>query len=303
MTDYNFKITYCPETANIVADTLTRKHGELVTQKEKDIAARTQLFLEPNCMIVSVEEGSEKQTELTENPYQLVDQILQANRTHDSLDQYRQTAKKEERGWKLQDGLLTRFGKLMVPDVNALRTHLINEAHSTPVTAHPGKTKTAKLLSAQYYWPGLPNDCSTFISNCRTCRRTHVPRDKTPGLLHPLPIGDKCWQHISFDFKSFPLDKKGFDNIFVVVDRFGKRAFSLPCKKTVTAAQAAQLYYEYIWRIYGTPETATSDRGPQFISAFTDELCKLVRVKQKLSTAYHPQTDESTEVLNQYIDQ
>ena len=34
-----------------------------------------------------------------------------------------------------------------------------------------------------------------------------------------------------------------------------------------------------------------------------DELCKLVRVKQKLSTAYHLQTDRSTEVLNQYIDQ
>ena len=134
----------------------------------------------------------------------------------------------------------------MVSDVDALRTHLINEAHSTPVTAHPGKTKTAKLLSAQYYWPGLPNDCSTFVANCRMCRRTHVPRDKTSGLLHPLPIEDRCWQHVSFNFKSFPLDKKAFDNIFVVVDHFGKRAFSLPCQKTVTAAQAAQLYYEYI---------------------------------------------------------
>ena len=135
------------------------------------------------------------------------------------------------------------------------------------------------------------------------CRRTHVPRDKTPGLLHPLPIGDRCWQHVSFDFKSFPRDKKGFDNVFVIVDRFGKRAFSLPCHKSVTAAQAAELYYKHVWRIYGTPEMATSDRGPQFISAFMDELCKLVGVKQKLSTAYHPQINSSTEVLNQYIDQ
>ena len=79
MTDYNFKITYCSGTANIVTDTLTRKHDKLVTQKEKNIAARTQLFLDPNRVIASVEKGSEKQTELTENPYQLVDQILQAN--------------------------------------------------------------------------------------------------------------------------------------------------------------------------------------------------------------------------------
>ena len=100
MADYNFKITYRPGTVNIVADTLIRKHGELVTQKEKDIAACTQLFLDPSCVIASVEEGSlsNEQAEPAENPYQLVDWILQANQTHDSLDQYRQTAKKEERG-------------------------------------------------------------------------------------------------------------------------------------------------------------------------------------------------------------
>ncbi len=34
-----------------------------------------------------------------------------------------------------------------------------------------------------------------------------------------------------------------------------------------------------------------------------DELCRLTGVKQKLSTAYHPQTDGNTEILNQYIDQ
>ena len=41
VTDYNFKIIYCSETANIVTDALTRKHNELITQKKKDIAAQT----------------------------------------------------------------------------------------------------------------------------------------------------------------------------------------------------------------------------------------------------------------------
>ena len=163
--------------------------------------------------------------------------------------------------------------------MNTLQTHLINETHSTSVTMHSEKTKTAKLLSVQYYWSDLLNDCSTFILNCQMCCWTHVLWDKTSDLLHSLLIEDKCWQHVSFNFKSFSQNKKGFDNIFVVVDCFEKRAFSLSCQKTVTAAQAAQLYYEYIWRIYETSETATSDWGSQFISAFTNELCKLVRVK------------------------
>jgi hypothetical protein len=307
LADYNFRITYRPGSANVVADALTRKQEDVKTQKEKDVAARTQtliksdmVFVENTPVIAAIQPSD---SELNAKPYELIDAILTSNRTHDSLKVFRERAEKEQQGWKMTDGLLTRFGKLMVPDADNLRTKLIEEVHARMVTAHPGRTKTTKLLSEQYYWPGLPGDCAVYIANCRACRRNNIPRDKTPGLLQPLPIPDRCWQHVSFDFKSFPKDRKGYDNVFVVVDRLGKRAFSLPCEKTVTAAQAAELYYTHIWRVYGTPETATSDRGPQFVSAFTDELCKLTGVKQKLSTAYHPQTDGNTEVLNQYIDQ
>ena len=58
MADYNFKIIYCSETANVVADALTRKHSKLVTQKEKNITVQTQLFLNPSCIIAAIGEGS-----------------------------------------------------------------------------------------------------------------------------------------------------------------------------------------------------------------------------------------------------
>jgi len=203
----------------------------------------------------------------------------------------------------MKQGLLLYFGKLIVPDVDHLRTKLIHEAHATRTTAHPGKAKTRKLLTDQYHWIGITSDVNRYVDNCRQCHWSHVPQDKTPGLLHPLPIRERCWQHVSFDFKAMPKDRNGNDNVFVIIDRLGKRAFSLPYTREATATTAARLYYEHPWRIYGAPETITSDRGPQFISAFIDELCKLTGVKQKLSTAYHPQTDGNTEILNQYIDQ
>ena len=103
MIDYNFKIIYCSETANVVADALTRKHNKLVTQKKKDIAAHTQLFLDPGCVIVSIDEGSMNiengsmnKAEQVENPYQLMNQILQANHSHELLEHYCQMARKEE---------------------------------------------------------------------------------------------------------------------------------------------------------------------------------------------------------------
>jgi transposase InsO family protein len=104
------------------------------------------------------------------------------------------------------------------------------------------------------------------------------------------------------DFKSFPKDKRGKDMIFVVVDRLGKRAYSIPCRKTVTAKQMARLFIKYVYRTHGPPDTITSDRGPQFISDFWNELCRILGIKLKLSTANHPQTDGQTEIINQYID-
>ena len=45
------------------------------------------------------------------------------------------------------------------------------------------------------------------------------------------------------DLHYMPKDKKGYDCVLVVVDRFGKRTFTLPCKRTIDAPGVAELYY------------------------------------------------------------
>jgi transposase InsO family protein len=142
-----------------------------------------------------------------------------------------------------------------------------------------------------------------FVENCRACRRATVPRDKKPGFLHPLLVPDRPWQHVTHDFKSFPKDKHGYDMIYVVVDRLSKQSVCIPCHKNVTARDMARMYITHIYRWRGVPESMVSDRGPQFVSQFWDEFCNILGIKVKLSTAYHPQTDGQTEIMNQYIDQ
>ena len=235
--------------------------------------------------------------------FELIDQILELNRLAAELEPQRQLARKQQQGWDLQNNLLTRFGKLMVPEPQELRTHLILEVHSRLPSAHPGQAKTLHLLADQYYWPTLRKDCKQFVQNCRVCRRTHIPRDKTPGLLKPLTVGDQPWQHIQMDLHYMPKDQQGYDCVLVVVDRFTKRSFTLPCKRSIDAPGIAELYYTNIWRIYGVPESVLTDRGSQFVSAFTNELCKLTGVKQHLSSAYHSPTNGGVEIVNQYIDQ
>jgi len=58
-----------------------------------------------------------------------------------------------------------------------------------------------------------------YVRNCHPCRRGSGPRDKTPGLLQPLLVPDRPWQHISMDLVSFDKVKHEYGNVLVVMDR------------------------------------------------------------------------------------
>jgi hypothetical protein len=95
----------------------------------------------------------------------------------------------------------------------------------------------------------------------------------------------------------------GFDSILVVVDQgLSKGVILLPCNKTLISEGTAQLLLENLYKRFGLPDKIISDRGPQFASKAFLELLKLLNIKSALSTAYHPQTDGTTERVNQEIE-
>jgi hypothetical protein len=126
-----------------------------------------------------------------------------------------------------------------------------------------------------------------YYGNCPEYRRSWNVRFKPVELLQPLPILERVWQHITMNFKLFPPNQNGYNAILMMVDRLGKRSFSLFTRKTCTAAELADLYFMHIWRIYRTPETITSDRGSQFIAEFSRELAKLTGITLQPFTAEH----------------
>jgi hypothetical protein len=316
---YNFKIVYRPGKAN-TADPLTRMDTDTTDlNRMKEHAREHQLlpakYLDPRIVqslgnieaidLTATRDFVRFQHSLQLSPVDsqmdLVDNMLRLNRTSPEFSTARIVAGQGKDHWTLTDGLAKRYGRLAVPE--ATRTDLLTEAHCQLSSAHPGIRKTKQILKARYYWRGMDQDIERFVRNCHACRRSTVPRDKTPGLLHPLPIPDRPWQHISVDFKSFPKDRHGYNTIAVFIDRLGKRPISVPCYDTVDASELAHLYLAHVYKYYGPATTIVSDRGPQFISAFWNEFNRILGTKVKLSTAFHPQTDGQTENANQYIDQ
>lgn len=307
---YNFVITYRPGSRNTLADILSRPTGELKNQKQRIEEQRTMQLFQPVSSTLSC--IAEDTTEICvlgnwEIPplsgMVLTDVVLAANRNDTSLDGYRERARSgEDEDWTMLGDLLLHKQRLVVPDTDNLRTRVIEEAHGRLATAHPGRGKTRKLVSQRYWWPKLHGDVDRYVANC-PCRAAKAPRDKTPGKLTPLPVPDHPWQTLVIDFKSQPKDRWGYDMVFVIVDSLSKICWSIPCKSTATAKDAAEMYYNGPFRILGWPDAFVSDQGAQFISAFTNELSRIHGVQLRFASAGHKPTAGQAEIMNQYLDQ
>jgi len=142
-----------------------------------------------------------------------------------------------------------------------------------------------------------------YVSTCNLCLRTKPIRQAPVGELYPLRIPDSQWDMLSVDFVvELPLSS-GHDAVMTVVDSVSKRAHFIPTHMTVIAEGAARLFLHQVWKLHGLPKCIILDRGPQFVARFTRELYRLLGIKLASSTAWHPQTDEQTERVNQELDQ
>jgi hypothetical protein len=118
-----------------------------------------------------------------------------------------------------------------------------------------------------------------------------------------MPIPERIWGELSIDFITDlpPSGRDNATNCMVVTDRLTK-GVELEGLHDISAEAVAQRLFERHYPIHGIPTAITSDRGPQFVCDLWRHFCKLLGVEQRLSTAYHPQTDGATERMNQEIE-
>lgn len=180
---------------------------------------------------------------------------------------------------------------------------LLTEYHSTPTGGHMGIAKTLARLSENFSWPGIRQDVTDFVTNCLPYQQTKYETKKIAGLLCPLPVPQRPWEDLSLDFiLGLPL-YHGNSVILVVVDRFSKGIHLGMLPAAHTAHVVASLFIEIVGKIYGLPRSLVSDRDPLFLSHFWRELFQLSGTQLRMSSAYHPQSDGQTEVMNKVVEQ
>src|SRR5579859_428126 len=99
-----------------------------------------------------------------------------------------------------EQGVLKFKNRLVVPAGNELRRKILEEAHTSKLSIHPGSNKMYHDLRHMYWWPNMKQDITKYVSECDICRRVKADHMRTPGYLLPLPIPVGKWKDISMDF-------------------------------------------------------------------------------------------------------
>ncbi|KAI3775824.1 hypothetical protein L1987_45578 [Smallanthus sonchifolius] len=159
-------------------------------------------------------------------------------------------------------GVKIRFSRMWIPHIDEFRIKVPDEAQVT-------------IFNSSGYYKNVPRS--------------------TPRLL-PLDIPEWKWEHIAMDFiTKVPKTAKGYDTIWVIVDRLTKSAHFLPIRETYSSERLAEAFIKEIVSRHGVPVSIVSDRDTRFTSRFWKKFHEEMGTKLLISTTYHPQTDGQSE--------
>ena len=182
---------------------------------------------------------------------------------------------------------------------------VISEVHS--LLAHLGASKTLDYLRDHVWWKDLVTDTKAYCETCTTCKQSKPSNQKPYGLLNPLPVPSQPWESIEIDFVGPLPESKNrdgfFDSITVVICLLTAMVHLIPSRINYNACQIAELMFEEVYKLHGLPKHIISDQDVLFTSIFQGHLHELVGTKLKMSSAYHPETDGSTERANRTVAQ
>ncbi|GJT86543.1 ribonuclease H-like domain-containing protein [Tanacetum coccineum] len=135
---------------------------------------------------------------------------------------------------------------LKIPSVGGVRKLIMDEAHTSRYSVHPGADKMYYDLRDLYWWT---------------------------GFLQQPEIPEWKWEKITMDFiTKLPKRSSGHDTIWVVVDRLTKLAYFLPIRENYKMEKLAKIYINEIVARHGVPVAFGFLRDAFF---YCDILCGL----------------------------
>lgn len=203
----------------------------------------------------------------------------------------------KEKEVELKGRYLLFKGKVVVPD--SLIDTLIQQTHNSKYLGHLGVTRTVLRLKRHFVFPDMTSRARTIIGRCYKCQAVKPRHGKPQGELQPLDLPDTRWTHLSLDWMGpFPLTKRKFDTILVIMDRLTKRGHFIPTRSDATVGDLKDLFINNIVKIHGTPQQLVSDRDKLLTAGSWVEFLDWLQTQSCKTVAGRPQADGAVERVN-----
>ncbi|WVZ63617.1 hypothetical protein U9M48_013233 [Paspalum notatum var. saurae] len=143
-----------------------------------------------------------------------------------------------------------------------LRKKILDEAHTSMFTMHPGSNKMYQDLKQKFWWTRMKREIAKYAPTISSSSL------EIGGHTYGLHCG-------------FASHTEG---------------------TTYRAKQYAELYISWIVSLHGVPQTITLDRGSLFVSRFWEQLQIALGTNLIRSSAYHAQTSGQVKRVNQILE-
>lgn len=208
--------------------------------------------------------------------------------------------------FSIVDGHLTYNGSRRVIFENDRKQSIIHDVHEgineTPeaiaLSGHRGRESTYQKISKRFYWRGIVDDVRNYIKTCKKCQQQGNVIKKICPELQSIPVDSEVMKQVGIDLCNLP-DVSGYKHLIVLIDYFSKWSEAKPVKDK-SAPTVARFLYEMMCR-HGCFKTQINDQGREFVNEVSKALLGLTGTEQRVTSAYHPQSNGLCERQNRTI--
>jgi hypothetical protein len=180
--DYNLEVHYHPGKANVVADALSRKAHYHCSSIETFNETLCNQIRKLNLEIIP--QGS---LNLLSIESTLQDKIIMSQLHDESIKIIKLKLSQGEDKYRCfhtdHQGVLWFNNRIVVPKDHQLRKQILDEAHLSKFSIHPGSTKMYQDLRCNFWWTRMKREIAKYVSECDTCQRVKASHLRVSGTL------------------------------------------------------------------------------------------------------------------------